>query len=107
VILTTAAIAYGIAAGATGVQLPHESIGWVGVVGLALVATVIAIGALLLGLERVSPVEASSLSALEPLVGAAIAVSFLGRTLHIWHVLGGALVIVAVLVLARASADDG
>jgi drug/metabolite transporter (DMT)-like permease len=105
VILTTAAIAYGIAAAVTGVQLPLQPIGWVGVFGLALVATVVAIGALLLGLERVSAVEASSLSALEPLVGAIIAVTVLGRSLHVWHVLGGVLVIVAVLVLARWGDD--
>jgi drug/metabolite transporter (DMT)-like permease len=107
VILSTAATAYAIAATIIGIELPHHSSGWVAVWGLAIVGTVIAIGALLLGLERVSPVEASSLSALEPLVGAIIAVLFLNQVLRVWHVIGGALVIVAVLVLARQAAEDG
>lgn len=101
VILTTTTVVFGVASFFLGFDLPSKPAGWIGAVGLALVATVIAIGALLAGLERVSAVEASSLSALEPLVTALIAVSFLGEPLRIWHVAGGILVIVAVLVLAR------
>jgi drug/metabolite transporter (DMT)-like permease len=109
VILTTAALTYGAASLFTGIQTPSSSIGWVGIVCLALVATVIAIGCLLWGLDKVSPVEASSLSALEPLVSALIAILILGQEPRLWHVIGGVLVIVAVLVLARQAgvASDG
>jgi drug/metabolite transporter (DMT)-like permease len=105
VILTTAFVAYAIGAAFTGLDMPVAVSGWIGVIGLALVATVVAIGALLAGLDKVSAVEASSLSAIEPLVSAIIAVLFLGQDLKVWHVAGGLLVIVAVLVLARQVAD--
>ncbi len=101
VIISTAAATYGIASIIAGFDIPSAPSGWIGPIGLAIVATVIAISALLAGLSRVTPVEASSLSALEPLVSTIIAVLFLGTRLQIWHVAGGALVIVAVLVLAR------
>ncbi|MFI5386563.1 MAG: DMT family transporter [Fimbriimonadales bacterium] len=101
VILSTAALVYGAASLFTGFDLPANPSGWIGPVCLALVATVIAIGGLLAGLRWISPVEASSLSALEPLVTAVLAVVILGQRLEWWHVAGGALVILAVLVLAR------
>jgi drug/metabolite transporter (DMT)-like permease len=106
VILSTAAVVYAVGAAWVGFQIPNQASGWIGIIGLAVIATVVAIGALLGGLKSVSPVEASSLSALEPLVSAVLAVAFLGQDLKIWHVLGGALVIAAVILLARQSAVD-
>jgi drug/metabolite transporter (DMT)-like permease len=44
------------------------------------------------------------LSAIEPLVSAIIAVSIMGLNLTVWHVVGGLLVIVAVIVLAKQPA---
>lgn len=107
IVIATAAVAYGIGSFFTGLDKASSTEGWIGVVGLAIVATVIAIGALLGGLERVSAVEASSLSALEPLVSAIIAVLFLGQELRAGHVFGGLCVIAAVLVLARSASDNG
>jgi drug/metabolite transporter (DMT)-like permease len=101
VILCTATLAYGVGSLFTGFDVAREPSGWIGVAGLAVVATVIAIGGLLAGLEKISPVEASSLSALEPLVSAIIAVAFLGQEPRLGQLVGGALVIVAVVVLAR------
>ncbi|HVT11942.1 MAG TPA: DMT family transporter [Fimbriimonadaceae bacterium] len=102
-ILASTTVVYGVASLFLGFDIPSSPQGWIGAVGLALVATVVAIGALLAGLERVGAVEASSLSALEPLTTALVAVAFLGEPLRLWHVAGGVLVIVAVLVLARQS----
>jgi drug/metabolite transporter (DMT)-like permease len=105
VILSTAALAYGGAAPFVGLDAPSSTAAWIGIVGLAIVATVVAIGLLLWGLAKVSAVEAASLSALEPLVSAVIAVAVLGQPLRAWHVFGGVLVIVAVLVLARHAGE--
>lgn len=106
VIIATATAAYAIGGIFSGYQIPHTQTAWMGVFGLAVIATVVAIGGLLAGLNRVSPVEASSLSALEPLVTALIAVTLLGQQPRIWHLLGGTLVIIAVLVLARQASGS-
>ncbi len=104
-ILTTAFLVFGLGALITGIDSIRSADGWIGAVGLAIVATVIAIGALLGGLSRVSPVEAASLSAIEPLVSAIIAITVMGQALRTGHVVGGVLVLTAVLVLAREAAS--
>jgi drug/metabolite transporter (DMT)-like permease len=106
VIFLTTTVAFGIGSMVVGLDSSVSIQGWVGVGGLAIVATVIAIGFLIAGLRWTTPVEAASLSAIEPLVSALIAVAWMGLRLTAWHVVGGALVIVAVLILARPAAPD-
>lgn len=105
IVITTAAFSFAALSLSGGFAFPQSSNGWVGVFGLGIVATVIAIGALFGGLARISPVEASSLSALEPLVTAIIAVLFLNQHLSFGLVAGGLLVLTAVLLLARQSSN--
>jgi drug/metabolite transporter (DMT)-like permease len=105
VIFLTTTVAFGIASMLVGLDTPASVRGWIGVGGLAIVATVVAIGCLIAGLKWTTPVEAASLSAIEPLVSAVIAVTLMGLDLTLWHVFGGLLVIVAVIVLARQPAQ--
>jgi drug/metabolite transporter (DMT)-like permease len=105
VIFMTSGVAFGVGSLVVGLDVPAGPRGWIGAGGLAVVATVIAIGGLIAGLRWTTPVEAASLSAIEPLVSAVIAVTAMGLHLSVWHILGGILVILAVLVLARQPAE--
>jgi drug/metabolite transporter (DMT)-like permease len=73
--------------------------GWGWLAGLALVSTVIAIGLFFAGLSRVGPTNAAILATVEPLVTAILAFAAFGETLGAVQIAGGALIIIAVLVL--------
>ncbi len=72
--------------------------------GLALVATVVAVVAFFAGLERIGPTETSSLSTVEPAVTVVLAAAVLGETVSALQVAGGALILAAVVLLARSPA---
>src|SRR4051812_23330680 len=71
--------------------------GWIG--GLAVVSTVAAISLFFAGLRRVGPTAASILSTLEPVVAVALACAVFGESLGPAQLAGGALVLLAVLVV--------
>jgi len=63
----------------------------------------VAILAFIAGLARVGPTDAATLSTLEPVGTAVLAVSLLGETLAPLQILGGALIVLAAVAVARAS----
>ena len=69
-----------------------------GLAGLALVATVVAIGTFFAGLRRIGPGDAATLSSLEPVVTVLLAVALLGERLAPGQLAGGVLVLAAVVV---------
>ena len=71
--------------------------GWLA--GLAVVSTVGAIALFMAGLRRVGPSAASILSTLEPVVAVALAVIAFGESLGPVQLVGGALVLLAVLAV--------
>ena len=73
--------------------------GWGWLLSIAVVSTVASIGLFFAGLKRVGPTTASILSTLEPVVTVVLAFVVFGETLGAVQLLGGALVIGAVLVL--------
>jgi drug/metabolite transporter (DMT)-like permease len=73
--------------------------GWGWLAGLAVVSTVIAIGLFFAGLSRLGPTNAAILATVEPLVTALLAFAVFGETLGAVQIAGGALIIIAVLVL--------
>lgn len=85
-----------------GPQFPTSPAGWAAIAGLAVVSTVIAIGTFFAGLERIGPAEASTISTIEPVVTVALAAVILGETVAPIQLLGGILILGAVIVLARA-----
>lgn len=101
VVSSAAAVYWGVAL-ARGVELPATAAGWAGVAGVAIVGTVLAIGFFFAGLERVGPVKASIYSTLEPAFTLALAAVFLGETVTPLRLAGGALILAAVVLLARA-----
>ncbi len=102
VVTTAAAAVYGAVACARGVRLPATPAGWGAVAAIALVCTVLAVGLFLAGLERIGPVRASVYSTVEPAFTLLLASIFLGEPLTTSRLAGGALIVGAVLLLARA-----
>jgi drug/metabolite transporter (DMT)-like permease len=82
--------------------LPRNAGGWAVGVGIALIPTMIAISLFLAGLPRVGAARAALLSTWEPVVTVFLAVVVLGDRLSLVQVLGGVLVIVAVIVVQAA-----
>lgn len=103
IVMAVAAIAYTAMALVQGLQWPVESTGWAWAILLAVIPTFIAITTLLAGLERVGPVATSTLAAVEPLATAALSVAFLGEQMGVIQVLGGACILAAVFILAKAA----
>jgi drug/metabolite transporter (DMT)-like permease len=104
IITSSAAVVYGAIAVVHGVRLPSAPAGWFAVVAIALLGTVLAIAFFLAGLSRLGPVRASTYSTLEPVFTVALAALLLGERVTLLRALGGALILAAVLVLARARA---
>lgn len=104
VVTTSAAVVYAALACVRGVHLPANAAGWGAILAIAVVCTVLAIGFFLAGLERVGAVRASIYSAVEPAFTVALATLVLGEDLTALRVAGGALILGAVLLLARADA---
>ena len=107
VIITAAAGTYAGAAAVRGVQLPVTAGGWWAVAGVAVVCTVLAVLFFFEGLERVGPVRASVYSTVEPVCTLALAATLLGESITAARVLGGVLILAAVLLLAREELRAG
>ena len=85
---------------ATGeLDLHMDGIAWVALVSLSLVCTVVAITTFFLGLDRVGPSTASIVSTVEPACTVALAAVCFSERLGAVQLLGGALVLSAVVVL--------
>lgn len=82
-----------------GPKLAFDADGWAWVIAIAVVSTVAAILCFFAGLARVGPSAAAILSTLEPVVTVALAGAAFGESLGAVQVVGGALVIGAVLVM--------
>lgn len=97
-----AAVSLAIGSAALGELRPGEvePTGWLWLAGIAVVSTVAAVSLFFAGLRRVGPTTASVLSTVEPVVTVLLAFLVFGELLGAWQILGGLLVIAAVLVLA-------
>lgn len=102
-IATGAAVTFlvvGLASGA----LAFPAAGWIWIAAITIVSTVLPISTFMLGMERVGASTASILSTVEPPVTVALAVALYGDALGPLQVLGGVLVLAAVVALqARGS----
>ncbi|MHB8587368.1 MAG: DMT family transporter [Candidatus Dormibacteraceae bacterium] len=103
VIMTGAAFAFCVLAALNHeLALPRNAGGWAVGFGIALFPTMIAISLFLAGLPRIGAARAALLSTWEPVVTVFLAVVILGDRLSLVQVLGGVLVIVAVIVVQAA-----
>jgi drug/metabolite transporter (DMT)-like permease len=101
-VCTGAAVSLTAASAAMGDLHPGDvtPAGWGWLVGIALVSTVAAVSLFFAGLKRVGPTTASILSTVEPVVTVVLAFLVFGELLGVLQLVGGALVIGAVLILA-------
>ena len=102
VVISSAAALFVIATLIRGPQWPQTAGGWLAVVGIALLSTVMAITLYFAGLERIGPVRASTLSTIEPLCTVVLAAIVLDESVAPMQLAGGALILVAAVLIARA-----
>jgi drug/metabolite transporter (DMT)-like permease len=81
-------------------DLGFDPAGWGWILGLALACTVLPISAFLAGLPKVGPATASIVSTVEPMVAVAMAMLWFDERLGVLQVVGGILVLAAVVLLA-------
>lgn len=101
VIIASTAGVYAIIAPIHGLTFPVDVQGWVAILAIALVSTVLAFVTFFAGLKRIGPTTASTLSTFEPIVAVALAAVVLGETITPVQALGGALILAAVVILSR------
>jgi drug/metabolite transporter (DMT)-like permease len=106
VIITSAALVYVGIITIKGAVFPATLSGWVSVSAIALISTVLPIAAFLAGLERVGPANAATLSTIEPVVTVILAALILGETITLWRIVGGLMIILAVIILAGSENRD-
>lgn len=105
VVMGGAALVYDVGAVATRATLPTAGSAWLALLGVALIGTVVAVSAFFGALELLGPADTAVLSTFEPVVSVAVAAAALGESLSAVQLVGGALVLGAVGVLARAPSD--
>ena len=102
VIFAAAGIVYGALTAVNGPHWPVTRAGWLAVAAVTLVATVIPVVTFLAGLKLIGPTDASMLSTLEPVVTVVLAALLFGEILRPVTLLGGGLILAAVLLLTRS-----
>jgi drug/metabolite transporter (DMT)-like permease len=105
-VCTGAAASLTVGSALLGELRPGEltAAGWGWLACLAVVSTVASISLFFAGLRRVGPTTASILATVEPLVTVLLAFLVFGETLGVVQVVGGGLVLAAVLVLQAVTA---
>lgn len=104
VILAVAALGNSGFALAGGGGLPHDATAWLAITAIALFSTVIASAALLIGVKHIGAAQTSIISTLEPAITLCLGVALLGETISANQLIGGALVLTTVILLAQRPA---
>jgi drug/metabolite transporter (DMT)-like permease len=102
VVMGACGLVYDALAGATAAALPSSAAAWAALAGVTLLGTVVAVAAFFGALALLGPSDTAVLSTVEPVVSVGVAAVALGETLSAIQLVGGTLVIAAVVVLARA-----
>jgi len=105
VILGTAGVANTGLAAWQGIALPATATGWLAVSAIALFSTAVAIAAFFAGVAQIGASKASIISTFEPVVTMAFGVGMLGEKVSGTQLLGGAMVLAAVILLAQRPAQ--
>jgi drug/metabolite transporter (DMT)-like permease len=106
VIFASAGIVFGLITVINGAHFPAANSGWFAMLGIVLIATVIPVITFLAGLGMIGPTNAAMLSTLEPVVTVLLAAWLFQERLNILTLLGGALILVAVILLTRNELTD-
>ncbi len=99
VIMFSAAAVYGMLVLFNGFEPPQSGGGILALLGLALVATVVAIVTFFAGMARIGPSRAAIISNFEPVVSVLAAAFILGEELSSGSIAGGLLILCSLIVL--------
>ncbi|MFZ7110949.1 MAG: DMT family transporter [Desulfatiglandales bacterium] len=99
VVMLAAGAVFGGLVAARGLLLPDTFAGWVSVLAIVLVSTVLAIVTFFSGLKRLEAAQASIISTLEPVVTVYLASLVLGEAITAAKIAGGTLIVSAVILL--------
>lgn len=103
VIMSGAALAFCLLAALNHeLALPRNANGWAVGVGIAMFPTMVAISLFMAGLPRVGAARAALISTVEPVITVVLAVVLLGDRLSAVQVMGGGLVLLAVILVQAA-----
>jgi drug/metabolite transporter (DMT)-like permease len=102
VVMGGAGLVYDGYALSTGAAGPSTGEAWAAVLAVALFGTVVAVAAFFWALELLGPADTAVISTFEPVVSVVTAALVLGESLTVLQLAGGALVLVAVAVLAKS-----
>lgn len=102
VIMLSATVVFASLALMTKPAFPQTTTGWVAVGCIALISTVVAMITFFAGLRLMSPGDAATISTLEPLVTVVLAAIYLAEPLTVTKVIGGAIIVGSLIVLARS-----
>lgn len=101
-IFASAGAVFGILAFTNGAHFPASNSGWFAMLGIIVISTIIPVVAFLAGLEIIGPTNAAMLSTLEPVVTVLLAAWLFGEKLLPVVLVGGGLILIAVILLTRA-----
>ena len=99
VMISAAAFVFGGIAVIQGVSLPTHISGWLGLIAIAVISTVVSISTLFTGIKLLGAATASVLSTLEPVVTIALSFVILQQQITQMQLLGGGLIVLAVLLI--------
>jgi drug/metabolite transporter (DMT)-like permease len=102
VIFASAGAVFGLLTLAKGAHFPASNTGWLAMLGIIIISTIIPVVTFLAGLERIGPTNAAMLSTLEPVVTVLLAAWLFGDKLLPIVMLGGGLILIAVIMLTRS-----
>jgi drug/metabolite transporter (DMT)-like permease len=97
-VMLAAAIVYLGIVGVHGPTFPRTIPGWIAILAIALVSTVLPIVTFFAGLSRIGPTRASTISTFEPVVTVILAALILGETINALQLLGGFLILAAAVI---------
>jgi drug/metabolite transporter (DMT)-like permease len=102
-VVGAACLSFGVAAFGTGsVTLEWQPVGWVWILLIALVSTVVAVTTFFLGLSLIGPSRSSLVSLLEPLTSVILSFLVFGQILAPVQAVGGVLILASALVVATS-----
>jgi drug/metabolite transporter (DMT)-like permease len=96
-----ATVIYGLFVCVHGIQPPEMVSGWIAICASALFSGILGVFLFFEGLKRIDASSSSIISTLEVIVSIALAVIFLGESVTLIKIAGTALVLSAVVILAR------
>ena len=101
VVMIAAAVVFGVLVVVTNPGFPTTPLAWGSVVMIALLSTVVAMIGFFVGVRWLGASDASTLSTLEPVITIIAAAIFLQESLTVMQLVGGAIILAAVVSLTR------